>query len=95
MGDFVRDDGKSISRAGLRPLLGFVLVILLIAAVAAEAYYISVLRHRIDEQTEEVRSLSMRLQSSKSAGSELREELSSMKKMSGEKNDGNTADGQH
>jgi hypothetical protein len=88
MGDFVQ-------RNGLRPLAGLVLVVLLAAAIALETYYLLVLRERIDAQTEELRSLSIQLQSSKGESVQLREELSSMKKLAGEKKDGNTTDGQH
>jgi hypothetical protein len=88
MGDFVH-------RNGLRPLAGLVLVVLLAAAIALETYYLLVLRERIDAQTEELRSLSIQLQSSKGESVQLREELSSMKKLAGEKKDGNTTDGQH
>lgn len=86
---------KTVSPGGLRPLLGFALVALLTAAIAVEAYYIFVLRHTIDSQTEELRDLSIQVQSSKSESNELRKELSSMKKLAGEKNNGNTTDGQH
>ena len=90
--------GKIGSRAGsvgLHLLIRFLIVALLAAAVAVEAYYISVLRDTIDRQTEELRNLSMQLQSSKNESTDLREELSSVKKLAGEKKDGNTTDGQH
>ncbi len=70
-------------------------VFLLAAAVVVEGYYIFVLRDKIERQSEELRSISIRLQSSKNESTDLREELSSMKKMAGEGKDGNTADGQH
>ncbi len=73
----------------------FLLIALLAAALAVEAHYIFVLRDKIDRQTEELRSLSMQLQSSKKESTDLREELSSVKKLAGEKKDGNTTDGQH
>jgi hypothetical protein len=87
-------DGAQGSR--LHVLARFLLVALLAAVVAVEAYYIAVLREKIDGQTEELRGLSMQLQSSKNESTELREELSSIKKLAGgEKKDGNTTDGQH
>jgi len=80
---------------GLHLLIRFLLVALLVAAVAVEAYYIGVLRDTIDRQTEELRNLSTQLESSKNESTDLREELSSVKKLAGEKKDGNTTDGQH
>jgi len=87
--------GSREGSVGLHLLIRFLLVAMLAAAVAAEAYYIGVLRDTIDRQTEELRNLSMRLQSSKNESTDLREELSSVKKLAGEKKDGNTTDGQH
>ncbi len=82
------------SSDGRRIALRLLAVLLLMAAVAVEGYYIFVLRDKIDRQTEELRTISIQLQSSKNEGTDLREELSSMKKMAGEGKDGNTADGQ-
>ncbi len=79
----------------LHLLVRFLLVALLAAAVAVEAYYIAELRDKIDRQTEELKVLSMQLQSSKNESTDLREELSSVKKLAGEKKDGNTTDGQN
>jgi Tfp pilus assembly protein PilO len=75
--------------------LRLLLVFLLMAAVAVEGYYIFVLREKIEKQTEELRTISIKLQSSKNESTDLREELSSMEKKAGEGKDGNTADGQH
>jgi Tfp pilus assembly protein PilO len=83
------------SSEGTRIALKLLLVLLLMAAVAVEGYYIFVLRDKIETQTEELRTISIKLQSSKNESTDLREELSSMKKMAGEGKDGNTADGQH
>ncbi len=93
-----RDGGSNLEFAQggrLHILARFLLVALLAAVVAVEAYYIALLREKIDRQTEELRGLSMQLQSSKNESTELREELSSIKKLAGEKKDGNTTDGQH
>lgn len=87
--------GSREGSVGLHLLVRFLLVAMLAAAVAAEAYYIGVLRDTIDRQTEELRNLSIQLQSSKNESTDLREELSSMKKLAGEKKDGNTTDGQN
>jgi hypothetical protein len=86
---------KQGTGGGLRILLRLVVVLLLVAAVAVEAYYISVIRKTIAFETEEIRNLSAQLQSSKDKRAELSRELSSMNKMGGEKKDGNTSDGQH
>ena len=76
-------------------MLKLLLVLVLVAAVAVEGYYIFVLRDKIERQTEELRTITIQLQSSKNESTDLREELSSTKKMAGEGKDGNTADGQH
>lgn len=78
-----------------RLVLKLLLILLLMAAVAVEGYYMLVLQDKVDRQTEELRNISIKLQSSKNESANLREELSSMKKMAGEGKDGNTADGQH
>jgi len=83
------------SSDGTRIAFKLLLVLLLMAAVAVEGYYIFVLRDKIERQTEELRTISIQLQSSKNESTDLREELSSIKKMAGEGKDGNTADGQH
>ena len=83
------------SSEGTRLVLRLLLVLLLMAVVAAEGYYILVLQDKVDRQTEELRNISIKLQSSKNESTDLREELSSIKKMAGEGKDGNTADGQH
>jgi Tfp pilus assembly protein PilO len=91
-------DGEGVSGGSSerkRIALRLLLVILLISAVAVEGYYIFVLRDKIERQTEDLRNISIQLQSSKSQSADLREELSSMKKMAGERKDGNTVDGQH
>jgi Tfp pilus assembly protein PilO len=80
---------------GSRIALRLLLVLLLMAAVAFEGYYIFVLRDKIERQTEELRTISIQLQSSKNESTDLREELSSIKKMAGEGKEANTADGQH
>ncbi len=83
--------------SGVRRLLGthaaqVLGVLLLLAVVLFEAYYIVVLRTTIDRQAEELKSISMELQSLKTDQTTLREELSSAERSSGEKNDGNSPD---
>jgi Tfp pilus assembly protein PilO len=80
---------------GARIALRLLLVLVLIAAVVVEGYYIFVLQDKIERQSEQLRTISIQLQSSKSESTDLHEELSSMKKMAGEGKDGNTANGQH
>jgi hypothetical protein len=84
--------GRSDRTRLVRKLL---LVLLLMAVVALEGYYIFVLQDKVERQSEELRNISIKLQSSKNESADLREELSSIKKMAGEGKDGNTADGQH
>ncbi len=83
------------SSDGTRLVLRLLLILLLVAAVAAEGYYILLLRDKVDKQTEELRNISIKLQSSKDESADLREELSSIKKLAGERKDGNTAEGQN
>ncbi len=78
-----------------RLVLRLLLVLLLLAAVVAEGYYILVLQGKVDRQNEELRIISIKLQSSKNESDDLREELSSIKKMAGERKNGDTAEGQH
>ncbi len=78
-----------------RTAVNILFVFMLIAAAAVEGYYILVLRDKIERQTEELRDISVQLQSSKNESADLREELSSIKKMAGERKDGNTVDRQH
>lgn len=80
---------------GIRFVRKLLLVLLLMAVVALEGYYIFVLQDKVEKQSEELRNISIKLQSSKNESADLREELSSIKKMAGEGKDGNTADGQH
>ena len=79
----------------IRTALNISLVLVLIGSVVVEGYYIYILRDKIEKQTEELRDISIKLQSSKSESTDLREELSSIKKIAGERKDGNTAEGQH
>lgn len=79
----------------IRLVRKLLLVLLLMAVVALEGYYIFVLQDKVERQSEELRNISIKLQSSKNESADLREELSSIKKMAGEGKDGNTVDGQH
>jgi hypothetical protein len=73
-----------------RPVLRLIIVLALLAALLFEGYYIFVLRETIDSRNEELKNISVRLQSLKSERDELQEELSSIKKTTGENRDGNT-----
>lgn len=89
--------GRGTDEAGgVRPRLALriMLVFLLTAAVLLEGYYIFVLRDKIEKQTEELRNISIRLQNSKDESADLRDELTSIKKITGETKNGNTADRQ-
>ncbi len=79
-----------MTRTVLRLLLMFGLVV----AVLLEGYYIFELRYRMGNREEELKTISMQLQSLRNERDALQEELSSMKK-SGENKDGTTAEGQH
>jgi hypothetical protein len=92
-GDEKAGCGPGNGRRGM--LFRLLLAAIVMTIVAVEAYYIVVLRDKIERQSEELRSISIQLQSTKNERADLSEELSSMKKMTGEKNNGNTGDRQH
>jgi hypothetical protein len=71
---------------GLRLLL----IVLLLAAVIVEGYYIHLLQNRIEERNDELQNISVRLLFLKSEGEDLKSELSSAKATTGETNSGNT-----
>lgn len=62
---------------------------LLLGVVACETYYIVSLRKRVSARSDELKSLSMQLQSLRNERAELHEELSSIKYSNGEDTDGN------
>lgn len=82
-----RDD-----KADMSMLPRFLVILFLTAAVLVEGYYIFVLRDTIDKQTEDLKNISMQLQSLKNERAGLHEELSSIKKLAGDDKDGNTPD---
>jgi hypothetical protein len=82
------------ARVFTRSFLRSFLVFLLVAGIAAEAYYILVLREKVVGQSEELGKMSVQLQTLKNERNTLGEELSSMKKWTGENKNGNTPDRQ-
>ena len=64
------------------------LIVLLLAAVIVEGYYIHFLQERIEKQNDELQNISVRLQFLKSEGEDLKSELSSAKATTGEPNSG-------
>ncbi len=72
-----------------------VLIALLIAAVLLEGYYIMVLRDRIRTNTEELKNISIQLQSLKLEREKLHEDFSAARKSVGDKQDEHTAEGKH
>jgi hypothetical protein len=81
--------GRVFSRHFLRLFLVFFLA----AGIAAEAYYLFVLRDKIAGQSEELGKMSVQLQTLKNERNSLGEELSSIKKLAGDNKNGNTSDG--
>ncbi len=69
------------------------IVFFLLAALCIEGYYILVLRDTIEKQKDDLKNISIQLQSLKSERINLHEELSSIKKATGDNGDdhGNTA----
>ncbi len=76
------------------PLLKLFLLFLLVAGIAAEAYYVVILRGEVARQDEDLRKMSVQLQTLKNRRNSLGEELSSIKKINGDKNNGNAPDRQ-
>jgi hypothetical protein len=68
------------------------IVLALLVALLLEGYYIFVMRQTINSRNEELKNISVRLQSLKNERDELRNELSSIKKTTGEKSNGNTSE---
>jgi hypothetical protein len=63
-----------------RNVLGLFLIFFLVTAVCMEAYAIFVLRDTIEKQADELKNISIQLQSMKTERVNLHEELSSIKK---------------
>ena len=68
------------------------LIVLLVAAVIVEGYYIHLLQNRIEERNDELQNISVRLQFLKSEGEDLKSELSSAKETTGDPNSGHTSE---
>ncbi len=68
------------------------IIFFLLAALCIEGYYIFVLRDTIEKQTDDLKNISIQMQSLKNERIKLHEELSSIKKSTGDKGDdhGNT-----
>jgi len=77
-----------------RQILRVVVMLGLMAAILLEGYYILELRHRTEDQEEELRTFSMQLQWLKNERDALHEELSLIKK-AGEKKGEDTAQREH
>jgi hypothetical protein len=71
-----------------------VVIFLLLAGLCVEGYYIFVLRDTMEKQAEELKNISIQLQSLNNERINLREELSSIKKSTNDNGEdhGNTAD---
>lgn len=70
----------SDSNKGWRGLiLRSLFLVFLLAALVLETYYIFLLRARVSARSDELRSISMQLETLKSERSELHQELSSIK----------------
>lgn len=81
-------------RTGLRTNLAvrWVLILLLLAAIVLEAYYIVMLRGTIAQQSEDLRQISVQLQTLRSESSSLQDELTSARKNRGEDTNEHTPD---
>ncbi|MEW6108650.1 MAG: hypothetical protein AB1632_05685 [Nitrospirota bacterium] len=90
------DSAKTDKRSGIagkiRKVLRVLFFILLVAIVLFEGYYIFVLRDRMRRQKEELENITIQLQSLKNERDDLHEELSSARKLAGEKTHGNTSE---
>jgi uncharacterized small protein (DUF1192 family) len=88
-GNSVGRPERFLSRSVVRMLL----ILLLLAVVAVEEYSVITLRHRIAVQREELKRISVELQTLKNRRTALGEELASMKKITGDRKDGTTPPG--
>jgi hypothetical protein len=86
--------GKMPGVTGGRNILRILVMLFLMAAILLEGYYIWELRHRTEDQEEDLRTFSMQLQSLKNERDALYEELSLIKK-AGEKKNENTSQREH
>jgi hypothetical protein len=86
--------GKMPDVTGDRNILRILVMLCLMAALLLEGYYILELRHRTEDQEEDLRIFSMQLQSLKNERDSLHEELSLIKK-GGEKKNENTSQREH
>lgn len=89
---FEKEDSKGVVGGRVRQILRFLALSLLLGLVFFETYYIFRLRERFSARSEELKSMSMELQSLKNERGELHEELSSIKYSAREDADGNSSD---
>jgi peptidoglycan hydrolase CwlO-like protein len=68
----------------------YLAVVVLVAVVCLEGYYIMVLRDTIQKQNEDLRNISVQLQLLKSEQDSLNEEISSARNQAEERDDGDT-----
>ena len=68
----------------------YLAVVVLVAVVCLEGYYIMVLRDTIQQQNEDLRNISVQLQLLKSEQDSLNEEISSARNQAEERDDGDT-----
>jgi outer membrane murein-binding lipoprotein Lpp len=88
--EVVQEEAKQIRAKAVITAVRYLIVGALLAALCFEGYYIFLLRKTIKKQTEDLRNISVQIQLLKSERETLREEISSAKKHTGEKDDGNT-----
>ena len=87
----VQKEAKEVRAKAIVAGVRYLVVAALLAALCFEGYYIIVLRDTIKKQTEDLRNISVQLQLLKSERETLNEEISSARKLAGEKDDGNTS----
>jgi hypothetical protein len=78
------NDGRRLGQA-----FRFLALCFLLTLVVCETYYVVMLRERFSVRSEEVKNISMQLQSLRNESAALHEELSSIKSAAGEDADGN------
>ncbi len=82
-------DKKGNDRSRRGQAFRFVALCFLLTLVVCETYYVFLLRERFSLRSEEVKNISMQLQSLRNESAALHEELSSIKSAAGEDADGN------
>lgn len=85
MNDGLKEDNKYTLLSRIQGALRILSILLLVAVVLIEGYYIFVLSDKISKQRDETKDILIQLQFLENERNDLYEKLSSVKKIAGEK----------